>query len=425
MQPLSSYTLADPKVMQDPYPYYERLRAEDPVHFDEGIRTWLVTRHDDIVAVARNTEVYSDEMRVSAAIRSPFQAEVNEFMQREGFMLLDPADSFKLDGELHTRRRKLVSHAFTGPAVTAMEARVAAICRDKAAAFLSRGEADLVREYAMPIPILVICDALGLPMDRVDEVSRGADSMVAQVGASATREQAYEHARNVMQLHRFVREAIEVRRLEAGTDLISLLVHARIDDSTPQLTDRELMSIATVAIAGGVDTTRNGIAFACHALATRPDLLERLRTSKDQDRDIKRFHEEVLRFYTPVPQLPRIAKQETTLGGKTIPAGAFVFLCWASGNRDPQRFAEPDKFDMDRANLGQHLTFGTGVHFCLGAMLARQEIKCAIREIVSSVDSLELAVPPDQLDLSTSMVILRGLKSLPVRFRARAAFPRP
>ena len=425
MQPLSSYTLADPKVMQDPYPYYERLRAEDPVHFDEGIRTWLVTRHEDIVAVARNTEVYSDEMRVSAAIRSPFQAEVNEFMQREGFMLLDPADSFKLDGELHTRRRKLVSHAFTGPAVTAMEARVAAICRDRAAAFLSRGEADLVREYAMPIPILVICDALGLPMDRVDEVSRGADSMVAQVGASATREQAYEHARNVMQLHRFVREAIEVRRFKAGSDLISLLVHARIDDSTPQLTDRELMSIATVAIAGGVDTTRNGIAFAFHALATRPDLLERLQASKEQDKDIRRFHEEVLRFYTPVPQLPRIAKQETMLGGKTIPAGAFVFLCWASGNRDPQRFAEPDKFDMDRANLGQHLTFGTGVHFCLGAMLARQEIKCAIREIVSGVDSLELAVPPDQLDLSSSMVILRGLKSLPVRFRTRAAFPRP
>ena len=138
MQPLSSYTLADPKVMQNPYPYYERMRAEDPVHYDEGIRTWLVTRHEDIIAVARNTEVYSDEMRVSASIRSPFQAEVNEYMRREGFMLLDPADSFKIDGELHTRRRKLVTHAFTGPVVSAMEARVAAICRDKALAFLGR-----------------------------------------------------------------------------------------------------------------------------------------------------------------------------------------------------------------------------------------------------------------------------------------------
>jgi cytochrome P450 len=423
MQPLSSYTLADPKVMQNPYPYYERLRAEDPVHFDEGIRTWLVTRHEDIVTAARNTEDFSDELRVSAAIRSPFQAEVNEQMQREGLVLFSGEDNFKVDGELHTRRRKLVAPAFSGPAVAAMEARVAAICRDKAAAFLARAEADLVREYAMPIPILVICDALGLPMDRVDEISRGADSMVAQVGAGATREEAFQHGRNFLQLQRFVRQAIEERRLEPGTDLISLLLNARLDDdpATPQLTDRELMSISIVAIAGGVDTTRNGIAFALHALATRPDLFAYLQTSKEQDKDIGRFNEEVLRFYSPVPQLPRIAKKDTVLGGKTIPQGSLVFLCWASGNRDAQRFAEPDKFDLERTNTRQHLAFGTGVHFCLGSMLARQEMKYAVKEIVNSVESLELAVPPDRLDLSSSMVILRGLKSLPVEFRTRAA----
>jgi cytochrome P450 len=165
-----------------------------------------------------------------------------------------------------------------------------------------------------------------------------------------------------------------------------------------------------------VDTTRNGIAFGLHALAIRPDLLARLRSSKEQDKDIRRFTDEVLRFYSPVPALPRIATKETVLGGKTIPTGSPVLLCWASGNRDAQRFAEPDKFDLDRTNSNQHLAFGTGVHYCLGALLARQEMKCAIKEIVNSVKSLQLAVPPDQLDLSASMVILRGLKSLPVRF---------
>lgn len=419
MQTLSGYTLADPKVMQNPYPYYERLRAEDPVHFDEGIRTWLVTRYEDIVAAARNTEDFSDEMRVSAAVRSPFQAEVDQAMEREGMLLLTGADNFKIDGELHSRRRKLVAHAFTGPAVAAMEARVAGIVRDQAAAFLARGEADLVREYAMPIPILVICDALGLPIDRIDEISRGADSMVAQVGAGATREQAYQHGRNVLQLQRFVREAIEARRLKPSTDLISLLVNAKVDDdpAIPQLTDRELLSISIVAIAGGVDTTRNGIAFAAHALATRPDIREFLRNSKEQDKDIGRFNEEVLRFYSPVPQLPRIARRDTVLGGKTIPQGSLVFLCWASGNRDPQRFAQADQFDLERVNTRQHLAFGTGVHFCLGSMLARQEMKYAVKEIVNSVGSLELSLPADQLDLSTSMVILRGLKSLPVKFK--------
>jgi cytochrome P450 len=422
MQPLSSYTLADPKVMQDPYPYYERLRTEDPVHFDEGIHTWLVTRHEDIIAVARDTETYSDEMRVSGSIRSPYQAEVAKWMESEGFVSSDPADSFKVDGELHTRRRKLVAHAFTGPNVAALESRVTATCREKAAAFLGRGQADLVAEYAMPIPIMVICDALGLPLDHIDEISRGADSMVASVGAGATRDQAYQHGRNLMQLQRFVRRAIEERRLRPTSDLISMLVHARVDDpATLPLTEKELMSIATVAIAGGVDTTRNGIAFGLHALATRPDLLVRLRESKEQDKDLRRFHEEVLRFYSPVPALPRIARKDTVLAGKTIPQGAFVFLCWASGNRDAQRFNEPDKFDLDRTNTNQHLALGTGVHFCLGAMLARQEMKCAFREIVNSVESLELVVSPDQLDMSTSMVILRTLKSLPVRFQAAAS----
>lgn len=414
---LNSFTFADPKVLQDPYPYYEQLRAEDPVHFDEGIRTWLITRHDDILAAARNTEVFSDEMKVSKSIRSPFQAEVEDYMQREGFMVLDPADSFKIDGELHTRRRKLVAHAFTGPNVAAMEARVAEICRDKASEFLGRGEADLVREYAMPIPILVICDALGLPMDHVAEISRGADAMVAQFGAGATREQAYQRANDVMQLHRFTKRAIDERRIKPGSDLISQIVHARIDDV--QLNDRELMSIATTALAGGVDTTRNGIAFGLHALATRPDLFARLRASKEQDREIGRFNEETLRFYSPVPQLPRITTQDTELRGKKIPKGAFVMLCWASGNRDAARFADPDKFDMDRTALNQHVAFGTGVHFCVGAMLARQEMKCAIKEIVNSVESIDLAVERDNLDLSASMVILRGLKALPVRFGTR------
>ncbi len=422
MQPLSSFTFADPKVMQNPYPYYERMRAEDPVHFDEGIKTWLVTRYEDIVAVARNHESYSDEMRVSNAIRSPYQAEVNEYIKREGFVLNDGTNTFKIDGDVHTRRRKLVTGAFNGPTVAALEARVSAVCRDKVLALLARPQADLVREYATPIPIMVICDALGLPLDHIDEISRGADSMVARAGAGASRDEAYRHANNIMTLQRFVRAAIDERRTTPTDDLISQIVHARIDDPTaPQLSDIETLSISVVAVAGGVDTTRNSIAFGLYTLATRPDLLKRLRESPQQDKDLGRFNDEVLRFYSPVPQLPRIARKETVLGGKTIPEGANVFLCWGSGNRDPQRFKDPDTFDMDRSNLNSHLAFGTGAHYCIGAMLARQEMKCAIRELVNHVESLELAVPPDQVDMSTTMVILRSLSSLPVKLRKRAA----
>jgi cytochrome P450 len=121
-----------------------------------------------------------------------------------------------------------------------------------------------------------------------------------------------------------------------------------------------------------------------------------------------------------VPQLPRVATRDTVLAGKTIPKGAFVMLCWGSGNRDPQRFANADTFDMDRPNLNQHLALGTGIHFCLGAFLARQEMKWAIKEIVNNVESLELTIDPNNLDFSTSMPVLRTMKSLPVRLRRRA-----
>jgi cytochrome P450 len=422
MPSLSTESYADPKVMQNPFPYFERLRAEDPVHYDAGIKTWLITRHDDILAAARDTEGLSDQMRVSEAIRSPFQNEADVYMVNEGFYLLDTADSFKVDGELHARRRALVAHAFSPRAVSSMEARVVTIVRERVAALLHGGQVDLVREYAMQIPILVICDALGLPMDHVDDISRAADSMVARAGAGATREQAFQHARNLIQLQRLIKVAITERRAKPANDLISQIVHARIDDpNLPPLTDKEIVAICAVAVAGGADTTRNSIAYGLLTLATSPDLVTRLRESPQQDKEIARFNEEVLRFHSTVPQLPRVATRDTVIAGKTIPKGAFVMLCWASGNRDPQRFENADTFDMDRPGLSNHLALGTGVHYCLGAFLARQEMKWAIKELVNHVESLELAVDPKDLDLSTSMPILRTLKSLPVRLRKRAA----
>ncbi len=421
MNSISEMTITDPGIAQDPYEYYERLRSEDPVHYDEKLAAWLVTRHADIVAVARDTVVYSDEMRVSEALRSPYQDEANEYIKSKGYYLLDPSDSFKVDGELHKRRRKLVAHAFTAHAVAAMADRVAELCREQMDTFRDGGEVDLLSQYATPVPINVICDALGLPLDRTRDVSRAADSMVARAGKGATREEAFQHAENIMLLQQFAREAIEERRKEPRDDLISQVVNAGPEESTgEELTEQELMSIVSVSIAGGVDTTRNTLAFALYTLATRPELLKRLQESDNLDKDIGALCEETLRYYSPVPALPRVTTQDTVLGGKAIPRDSLVFLCWASGNRDPERFENPDEFSIDRPASAQHLSFGTGVHICLGAMLARNEVKAALKEFIKSVESVELAVPQDDLDYSDSIVILRGLKSLPVRLTMKA-----
>lgn len=421
MNSTSEMTITIPSITQDPYDFYARLRDEDPVHHDEKLGAWLVTRHKDIVEVARDTVVYSDEMRVAESVRSPYQDEANDYIKSKGFYLLDPSDSFKVDGELHKRRRKLVAHAFSAHAVAAMADRVAELCREQLSTFSNGGEVDLLKQYAMPVPINVICDALGLPLDRTDDVSRAADSMVARAGAGASRDEAFQHAENIMLLQQFAREAIEERRKEPRNDLISQVVNTPPDEATGEsLTEQELISIVSVSIAGGVDTTRNTIAFALYTLATRPELLKRIQESGNQDKDIAALCEETLRYYSPVPALPRVTTEDAQLGGKTIPKDSLVFLCWASGNRDPERFENPDAFSIDRTASAQHLAFGTGVHVCIGAMLARNEIKAAVKEFVNSVESVELAVPQDDLDYSDSLVILRGLKSLPVRLKMKA-----
>ncbi len=416
MKSLSQITITDPSITQNPYDFYERLREEDPVHFDETLGAWLVTRHKDIVAAARNTTVFSDEMRVAASVRSPYQDEANEYIKSKGFYLLDPSDSFKVDGELHSRRRKLVFHAFTAHAVSAMADRVTKICQDQFQTFDDTATIDLVKEYAIPIPIKVICDALGLPLNRTEDVRRAADSMVARAGSGATREEAFQHADNIMMLQQFAREAIEQRLKTPTNDLISQLVNIDPEEAKgEQLTEQELMSIVSVSIAGGVDTTRNTIAYALYTLATRPKLFKRIQESDKQDKDISALCEETLRYYAPVPALPRVTTEATELGGKTIAKDALVFLCWASGNRDPERYPNPDEFDIDREGGSQHLAFGTGVHMCIGAMLARNEVKAALKQFINAVESVELAVAPEDLDSSDSLVILRGLKSLPVR----------
>jgi len=420
MKSLSEMTIADPGNLKDPYHYYERLRNEDPVHYDEKLGAWLVTRHKDIIEVARNTSVFSDEMRVAASVRSPYQDEANEYIKSKGYYLLDPSDSFKVDGDLHKRRRGLVAHAFTAQAVAGMAHRVAEICKNQFDSFSADGVVDLFKEYAVPVPIKVICDSLGLPLDRIDDVRRAADSMVARAGSGATREEALKHADNIMLLQQFARDAIEERRKHPTSDLISQVVNA--SSAAPegeQLTEQELMSIISVSIAGGVDTTRNTIAYALYSLATRPELLKRLQNSENQDKDISALCEETLRYYSPVPALPRVTLEDAELGGKIIPKDSLVFLCWASGNRDPERFENPDEFNIDRKGSSQHLSFGVGVHICIGAVLARNEIKAALKQFINSVSTCELAVPVEDLDFSDSLVILRGVNSLPVRINLK------
>ncbi len=408
-------SIMDKLVQEHPYAYYAKMRETAPVHFDKGLNAWLVSRFEDVQQAARMTDELSNELGFDL-LRSEWQDEIDDMMRREGHGPHIISNTVQVDPPLHGRRRALVNGAFNAQAVSAMENNIQSVARDAMDVFATRCEADLLAEYAKPIPIMTICDLLNFPRDRIDEMSQWADSAVAQIAMGSTKEEAFQHARHVMEVQSFVMEAIEARRAKPGDDLISALIHAEIDDEkNPRLTPEELMPMCLVLVAGGVDTTRNGIAWGVYNLARDRELFARLKSAEDQDKLLKYLVEETLRHETVVPQLPRFAKTDCVVGGVTIPKGSSVFLCWGSANRDASKFPNPDEFDINRKNAGTHAAFGAGIHRCIGNMLARMEMKCAFRELVQRMDTLELTCAPEDLPLDASLV-LRGPAAVPVRF---------
>lgn len=418
MKSYADASLLDPDTIRSPFDYYSWMRAEDPVHFDATARAYLVTRFEDIQQAVRLTETLSSEKGLTDVHREPWQDEIDEMMRREGYGPHSTADNFNVDPPLHARRRALVDKAFTAQSVARMEDDVSRIVRELMDVFIDRGHADMVSEFAIPISIYVISDQMGLPRDRLDDYKRWSDSAVVPIGRGVGKEQSIKYARDMMEMHHFLMQHIEDRRKNPGTDLISGLVHARLDGTGEQLNQQELLSGSVALLAAGNETTRNGMSWEAYLLAREPGLLMSLRDAPDQNRALQRFVEEALRIQPPVPQLPRVALEDVVIGGVKVPKGSFVYLCWASGNRDAAKFENADKFDLERKNVGQHLTFGAGIHRCVGAMLARMEMKCCAREIVNRLDNYKLGFTGEPETWGT--FVFRGPRTLPATFTKRA-----
>jgi cytochrome P450 len=419
MKPLADYSLADTATASSPWEYYAHMRSEEPVHFDKRLGGWIVTRFEDCQQAARMAEELSNQLGFAEALRTPWQDEVDALMTREGFGPHVISDNFQVDPPLHARRRGLVNQAFGAHRIAAMERHITDIVRALTAKFITRGTADLVSEYAVPIAITVISDILAVPRERIHDVERWSDATVAPLSGMINREQQIAYAYDTMDMHRFLKEQIEDRRTNRRDDVISDLVHATIEDpEAPRLSFAELLSISVAFLAAGNETTRNSISGGARILAQRPDILSALREADDQERALRNFVEEVLRYESVVPQVPRVATRDCHVGGVAIPKGAIVWLSYAAANFDASKFPHPDEPQVDRKNAGQHLAFGSGIHRCIGAMLARMEMKCAFREIVEQMDGLTLSKAIADLR-SWNTIVFRGLRELPVTFVRR------
>jgi cytochrome P450 PksS len=393
--------LAGAAFQADPFPFWARLRREAPVYRARlrlpGRRAaWLVTRYDDAVAALKDERLLKDPRTAfQAGGKEPWVPAMLKPLQEN---MLD------LDGADHARLRRLVQRAFTPRRVEEMRDRIQALCDRLMGAMEHRGRADLLREYALPLPITIIAELLGIPEPDMARFHRWS-TRVVQV-ASPTGVVVAIPA--LWRFLRYLRALVDERRARPRDDLVSALVQA--EDAGDQLSGDELLAMITILLIAGHETTVNLIASGTLALLTHPDQLQRLR---DEPALLPLAVEELVRFVSPVSlATERYAREPLEIAGERIAPGDLVLVALSSANRDERQFAAPDALDVTRAP-NRHLAFGQGIHFCVGAPLARLEAQAAFATLLRRAPGLRLAAPAGSLRWNRGL-FLRGLRHLPV-----------
>ena len=298
-----------------------------------------------------------------------------------------------------------------------MEAYIQSIADELVDQMLSKetGTADIVSEFAIPLPMMVIADQLGVPREHMDRFKEWSDTAVEPLGMMISKERHIYCAKQQVEFQHYFAERLEERRSQPRDDMLSDLVQARVEDER-QLDTKELLSIVGQLLVAGNETTTNAIGAGTYWLINNPDQVDLCRDDMSR---IENVAEEILRIDSPVQGLFRQTTEDTNLGGTQIPAGSIVNLRYGAANRDEGKFDHGDRFDVLRKNASAHLAFGAGIHHCIGAQLARRELQCAMRALVSKMDNLKFA-ESNSFEHHPSF-ILRGFKALHIEFEPRAA----
>ena len=392
-----------PEVHANPYPMYARLRAEDPVHWSALMEAWVLTRYDDVVAVLTDSRFSADRRRARNRFADEIarrEEEFGPFGRTRTMLTSDPPE--------HTRLRRLVSKAFTPRMVEGLRPRIQEIVDELLDAVAQNGRMDVIRDLAYPLPVIVIAEMLGVPPEHRDQFKHWSDEIVGVLGGPLVPQEALERSRvAVHELAQYLSGVIAERRQEPREDLVSGLIAA--EEQGQILSEDEMLATAMLLLVAGNETTTNLIGNGMLSLLRNPDEMERLCADPSL---VPTAVEELLRYDGPVQATGRVAMEDLEIGGQKVRKGQAVLTVLGAANRDPAQFGEPDELDLDR-QPNEHVAFGDGIHFCLGAPLARAEGQIAFETLLRRFAHPRLET--DNLQWGGSF-ILRGLKSLPIVF---------
>lgn len=398
--------LLTPERVADPYPILAELRRERPIFYNEHYRAWFVHRHDDLLAALKDPRFSSDRIRPvfehkltesQRLARAPTYRILGEWM-----VFRDPPD--------HTRLRKLVSRAFTPRAISMWRSRIIEVTDSLIAEAAPRGHMDVISDFAYPLPAVVIAEMMGVPPSDRDLFKDWSDDLMVLVfGARGVAGRRRRAQNGLLELSQYLEALVRRFRAEPAENLISTLIRAQEGDDT--LTDDEIVGTCILLLFGGHETTTNLIGNGLHALLGNPDQLEALRANDDGEY-LRLATEEILRFDGPSKMQVRMAATDIDTGGAVINRHDMVYLVQAAANRDPEVFEDPDRFDLGR-NPTDHLGFGFGLHYCLGAAVARLEGSIALDALVRRLPDLRAGPEPPEWHPT---LISRGMASFCVSY---------
>ena len=385
-----SFNPFDPEFRKNPHPFYDRLRTEEPVH-RTPLGFVVLTRYEDVVNTLRNND-FSRDIEVNANLpESPTRKFRRENERSKSMLNLDPPD--------HTRLRRLVSKSFTPSAIEKLRPRIQQLVDDALANAKRTGHLELVEELAFPVPFQVISDLLAMPTERGEELREWSQIITATLEPTTGVEELEKGQQAIAKMRPYLEEIIQHRRRNMGDDMLSSLI--AVEEQGEKLNNDELMSFVILLYIAGHETTVNLIGNSVHALLTHPEQLDVMRRESCTPNMV----DELLRFNGPVQHTIRTPLVDISIpvNGQEmlIKKGSLVLASLGAGNHDPSVFGNPHQLDFSRSNSNRHLAFAAGVHYCLGASLAKLETEVAVGTLVKTFKSIEFDSQPEWRDRLT------------------------